>query len=168
LSLVDPDNRRPVDFSARAAAFAALPTQLDWEELAQKWPDGRIKLALTHRLLAWRLERQALFERGGYQPLTVSGPDRDHVIAFARTLRREAAIIVAGRHFTTRTDAGRRWPDGAGWDANLHLDGFTGVRDRLRPGQAIKGQTIAIAEVFGPLSVAVLDAVHGTPEPLRR
>lgn len=168
LSLVDPDNRRPVDFSLRAAALGALAQSPDWSALASSWRDGRIKLALTHRLLAWRCERRLLFERGDYRPLAVSGRDRDHVIAFARTRRRDAAIIVAGRHFAPLTERGRRWPGATDWDATLHLDGFANPRDRLHSGRGIAGHRIEIANLFERLPVALLDASHGTPAPLRR
>jgi (1->4)-alpha-D-glucan 1-alpha-D-glucosylmutase len=168
LSLVDPDNRRPVDFSARATALDSLARVVDWDELASNWRDGRIKLALTHRLLAWRHERRALFESGGHRPVTVSGRDREHVIAFARTSRRDAAIVVAGRHLASLTDGGRRWPRTADWDATLHLDGFTALRDRLHPGRAVAGGNVAVADLFSAFPVAMLDAGHGTPEPLRR
>src|SRR5471030_2340538 len=53
LSLVDPDNRRPVDFAARAAALASMETP-DWAELTQNWPDAHIKLAWTRHLLMLR------------------------------------------------------------------------------------------------------------------
>src|SRR4051794_11965242 len=82
-SLVDPDNRRPVDFAAREAALTALETP-DWRSLAQNWRDGRIKLAWTRHLLKLRGELADVFARGAYQPLEVSGPHREHVIAFAR------------------------------------------------------------------------------------
>src|SRR5260370_17876341 len=52
LALVDPDNRRPVDFSARA--LQPLAKSASWRSLAKAWPDGRIKLALTARVLAVR------------------------------------------------------------------------------------------------------------------
>src|SRR6202008_753974 len=55
LSLVDPDNRRPVDFAARASALAARETP-DWPRLLQQWPDGRLKLAWTRQLLKLRTE----------------------------------------------------------------------------------------------------------------
>jgi (1->4)-alpha-D-glucan 1-alpha-D-glucosylmutase len=168
LSLVDPDNRRSVDFSARAAALGALAQSPDWSALASSWRDGRIKLALTHRLLAWRCERRLLFEHGDYRPLAVSGRDRDHVIAFARTSRRDAAIIVAGRHFAALTEGGRRWPRAADWDATLHLDGFANPHDRLHSGRAIAGHRIEVAGLFEAFPVALLDASHGTPGPLRR
>src|SRR6202162_209765 len=50
LSLVDPDDRRPVDFKARAAVLASVQTP-DWESLAQHWSNGHIKLAWTRHLL---------------------------------------------------------------------------------------------------------------------
>ncbi len=83
LSLVDPDNRRPVDFAMRADALSALHAP-DWEKLAQSWPDGRLKLAWTAHLLKMRNDLAEVFTNGDYQPLEVSGPHRDHIIAFAR------------------------------------------------------------------------------------
>ena len=70
LSLVDPDNRRPVDFAARRAALdtSAAP---DWAALASSWTDGRIKLALTHRLLMLRNELPAVFADGAYDVIRV-------------------------------------------------------------------------------------------------
>src|ERR1700760_2070658 len=78
LSLVDPDNRRPVDFAART-----LPVAADWPALAQTWRDGRIKLALTAALLAARRSHANVFA-GEYQPLEVEGRHRDEIVAFAR------------------------------------------------------------------------------------
>ena len=62
LSLVDPDNRRPVDFGMRRRELDdAAP---DWRQLAGHWPDGRIKLALTRALLRLRHEFSDLFQAG--------------------------------------------------------------------------------------------------------
>ena len=115
LSLVDPDNRRPVDFGARRAALAA---NVDWSDLTRRWTDGHLKLALTHRLLRLRNERADLFRDGAYEAVEVAGPDRDHVIAFMRVHRGERLLVVAGRHFATLTDRGNHWPE-AGFDAEL-------------------------------------------------
>jgi len=109
LSFVDPDNRRPVDFAARASALAACDGA-DESALVESWRDGRIKLALTKRLLAWRRSLAHVFTHGDYREMTVEGPHREHVIAFARTWRDDAAILVAGRHFAPLADGGRRWP----------------------------------------------------------
>src|SRR5664279_1346969 len=90
LSLVDPDNRRPVNFSERASLLPALEHP-DWPSLAQHWPDGHIKLAWTRHLLKLRTEMADVFTDGDYRPLPVSGPHRDHIIAFARRRGRDAA-----------------------------------------------------------------------------
>src|SRR5581483_1777827 len=92
LSLVDPDNRRPVDFTARADVLAALHAP-DWKQLAQNWPDGRLKLAWTAHLLKLRTQLADVFTLGSYQPLEVSGPHCDHIVAFARRHGKNAAIV---------------------------------------------------------------------------
>src|SRR5262249_20519008 len=115
-SLVDPDNRRPVDFAARERALgdAGWP---DWRVLAEHWTDGRIKLSLTHRLLMLRQTFPALLRDGGYEPIEVTGPHRDHVVAFSRTWRRERIVVAVGRHFAALTADGTHWA--AGWQARL-------------------------------------------------
>jgi len=109
-SLVDPDNRRPVDFAARADALAQAPA--DWQTLGVNWRDGRIKVALMNRLLRLRRDHAELFRRGSYEPLAVSGPQDEHVIAFARSWKRQQVIVAVARHFAPLTDGGRRWLDG--------------------------------------------------------
>ncbi|MGD5678167.1 hypothetical protein QUT68_22610, partial [Xanthomonas citri pv. citri] len=122
--LVDPDNRRPVDFAAR---HAALPQDApDWHGLIQHWPDGRLKLAWTRHLLKLRNELADVFAEGGdYQPLEVRGAHADHVIAFARRHGRTAAIVVVGRQFAPFTQAGREWPTPDVFDATVDVTGYT-------------------------------------------
>jgi len=156
LSLVDPDNRRPVDFSARAQTLAH---EADWTSLAAAWPDGRIKLALTRRLLALRNECAALFAHGAYRPVEVSGRDRDHVLAFARVSGRDAVVVAVGRLFGPFSEGGRRWP--SGWEAELALDGFSSLRNVLVPSDQVG--VAAISHLFDPLPVTILRAslAHG-------
>src|SRR5579864_9234258 len=80
LSLVDPDNRRPVDFAEGASVLGAIE-QPDWSGLAQHWQDGNIKLAWMRHLLKLRNELSELFAQGNYEEIEVGGPHRDHVIA---------------------------------------------------------------------------------------
>jgi (1->4)-alpha-D-glucan 1-alpha-D-glucosylmutase len=162
LSLVDPDNRRPVDFSARAHAQAR--GEADWRALAATWPDGRIKFALTRRLLALRTEHASLFAEGAYRPVEVMGRDRDHVLAFARTRGRDAIVVAVGRLFAPFAEGGRRWP--AGWEAELSLDGFFSPRNMLAPAEPV-GEG-AISRLFDPLPVAVLRANVARPVRGRR
>ena len=73
LSLVDPDNRRPVDFAERAAVLASMETP-DWEDLVRTWPDGHIKLAWTRHLLKLRTEFADVFTHGDYEPMRGQRP----------------------------------------------------------------------------------------------
>jgi malto-oligosyltrehalose synthase len=93
LSLVDPDNRRPVDFAARMRSLDETPLAA----LAANWRDGRIKQAVITRALAVRRAAPRLFAEGSYQPIEVEGPLARHVVAFARTLADEIAITIVGR-----------------------------------------------------------------------
>ena len=158
LSLVDPDNRRAVDFTMRERSLDNLHELPDWSALASQWEDGRIKLALTHRLLAWRSAREAIFSRGDYRPLRVSGPHAEHVLAFARTLRRDATIVVVARHFAPFTEAGRHWPRSRDWNGTLHLDGFSAVRSQLHSDHENCAGSAPLAELFHVLPIALFDA----------
>ena len=82
-SLVDPDNRRAVDYEQRQKMLDSLG-QATPEELLGNWRDGRIKLFLTQRLLIFRRENPALFAQGSYEPLELSGEFASSCVAFAR------------------------------------------------------------------------------------
>lgn len=91
-SLVDPDNRRPVDFALRAACVDRNLT-----DLAFRWRDGRIKQALIARTLALRRQAPRLFSDGTYRPVRVEGEWRRSVLAFVRQLEGEWALVVVPR-----------------------------------------------------------------------
>ncbi|RON42195.1 malto-oligosyltrehalose synthase [Pseudomonas brassicacearum] len=90
-SLVDPDNRRPVDYASRQQS---MQTPLALPELLADWRDGRIKQALIAQVLNLRLEHTELFRRGTYQALEVVGSQAHRVLAFARTLEGKHAIVI--------------------------------------------------------------------------
>ncbi len=92
LSLVDPDNRRPVDYEARRAALDRGETVVD---ASTHWRDGAVKQALMAAVLRERNRRPRLFAEGDYLPLAIKGPDADSIVAFARTLHDEALVVVA-------------------------------------------------------------------------
>lgn len=104
-SLVDPDNRRPVDYGQRRALLAELQNALVSNQvltdlaanLANNLSDGRAKLYLTWRSLALRREHPELFRDGDYLPLAVSGTHADHLCAFARRYGEQLAVIVVPR-----------------------------------------------------------------------
>lgn len=123
-SLVDPDNRRPVDYALRARMLAEA--KADPAAARASWFDGRIKLFVTWKLLQLRAERRATFLDGPYTPLEVSGPQAEHVIAFART----DVIVIAPRlvHALVRTDG--RVPRLGFGDESITLPPDAGARMR--------------------------------------
>ena len=92
-SLVDPDNRRPVDYAARQRHLRDGPLC----ERLQGWQDGRIKQGLIARTLALRQRRAGLFARGDYLPLALSGARAAHAIAYARADGEEALLVIVPR-----------------------------------------------------------------------
>ena len=92
-SLVDPDNRRPVDFDKRAAWLVQTPPS----DFLASWHDGRVKLAVVQRVLALRAHLPELLSQSTYLPLTVRGAHASNVIAFARRHGNAWAVVVASR-----------------------------------------------------------------------
>ena len=148
LCLVDPDNRRPVDYHLRRDA------RLDqaWSVLREQWTDGRIKMAITKRALMLRQELSELFVRGEYRPIAVTGAHASHVIAFERVLNNDSVTFVAGRFFTKLSKPGA-WPDRAAW-------GDTRLQMTKRPAhEVLTGRSIQstdLAEICQELPVAIL------------
>ncbi|PRY66724.1 maltooligosyl trehalose synthase [Vreelandella songnenensis] len=93
-SLVDPDNRRPIDYALRQAA---LDEALSPAKALPTWRDGRVKQALTARLLALRSRHLALFAHGDYQPLTATGEHAHRVVAFTRRYSGHQLLVVVPR-----------------------------------------------------------------------
>jgi (1->4)-alpha-D-glucan 1-alpha-D-glucosylmutase len=153
LSLVDPDNRRPVDFAERQAL---LWDESDWTALKAQWPSGRIKFALTRRLLELRKRLPALFTKGDYRPVAVSGAHAAHVIAFARTHHRKSIIVAASRHLAGLTGDGLQWPQPI--QAEIDVSGVPGRRFR----ELLTDTTFDPASqpsLFGTLPVAILESM---------
>jgi (1->4)-alpha-D-glucan 1-alpha-D-glucosylmutase len=147
LSMVDPDNRRPVDFAARAAA---LEGPADWAQLAAAWRDGRIKLRLMRALLALRNAYSDLLLTGAYAPLEIIGTHAGRVIAFARQHKGEELVILVGRHFAplVREEGWSR-----DWDAHVPLIGRGRYEDALGAARAVSPD---LADLFAALPIAVL------------
>ncbi|MHC6226282.1 malto-oligosyltrehalose synthase [Pseudomonas sp. X10] len=93
-SLVDPDNRRAVDYNIRRQA---LDDGMPLAQQLQHWRDGRVKQTLIARVLDCRRAHPELFRRGTYLPLTVQGRHADKVVAFARLGDGERAIVIVPR-----------------------------------------------------------------------
>ncbi len=175
LSLVDPDNRRPVDFAARArmldeltARSAAAGDDLSAlvRELLESWEDGRVKLHLVHRALAFRRAEPALFVAGDYRPLAAEGERAEHVVAFARRLGGRAAIVAAPRLPARLTGLGGALPIGPDpWrdtrvaladvaPPGVYRDWITGRRIEVESGA--EGPGIRVGRLFAEFPGALL------------
>ncbi len=111
-SLVDPDNRRPVDYKRRREMLEAL-TKANPREILENWPDGRIKMFLTQRALQSRREHVDLFRCGSYLPLGASGTFAECCISFARELNGQWIVVIAPR-LSSRIGfppVGEKWKD---------------------------------------------------------
>ena len=165
LSLVDPDNRRPVDYDARHAAIRDFSTRVDAgdagglaRELLRAWPDGRVKLYVTWRLLQLRREHP-VFAGGPYTPLETTGSDADKLIAFAR----ERVIVVVPRLVRSilRERDGVPAVSYAGVAVRLRGAAATGFIDRFTGTEIAahndaEGVYLDVSELFEKFPVAVL------------
>ena len=152
LSLVDPDNRRPVDFADRERALSTDVTS--FEELAARWADGRVKLALTHRLLRLRHDFAELLRRGSYASRNVSGPASAHIIAFTRQWKDDELLIAVGCHFAPLTNGGRQWP--AGIDAKIEHTPGQSYRDLLGTAPQPRADNLDFSVLMQSIPVAAL------------
>jgi (1->4)-alpha-D-glucan 1-alpha-D-glucosylmutase len=128
LNLVDPDNRRPVDYDRRKTALTYIREQIDRDilalidELFTTQTDGRIKLFLTFQLLQARKTDLDLFQQGDYIPLAVTGEFSDRVIAFGRRFEGKMAISIAPRFFVGLVSPGQRPLGKDIWkDTSIHI-----------------------------------------------
>jgi (1->4)-alpha-D-glucan 1-alpha-D-glucosylmutase len=96
-SLVDPDNRRPVDYERRRRLLAEIEGSVDPGSFLTSLEDGRAKLYLTWKTLQFRRANDALFREGNYIPLRIRGEYANHLCAFARRHESAGAIVIVPR-----------------------------------------------------------------------
>jgi (1->4)-alpha-D-glucan 1-alpha-D-glucosylmutase len=166
-SLVDPDNRRPVDYALRRKLLADLRKRMAGNranlvaDLLECAADGRIKLYVTYLALQLRFEQPDLFAEGDYLPLEAAGEKDEHVIAFARRYGNQELITVVPRLCMALAEGVEQPPLGSVWgDTALQVphgtpetryrDLFTGAE--LTPA----GGTLALHDVFESFPVALL------------
>jgi (1->4)-alpha-D-glucan 1-alpha-D-glucosylmutase len=154
LSLVDPDNRRPIDYERRSSTLKKLKTthergSLDVSTMLRRWGDGRVKLFVTWKMLELRARRAETFGRGGYQPLRVS----PNVVAF----RRGDDVIVAVPRLITKLAEPGQLPLGDKWGTGA-LAGVSGAKwKNIFTGEVLEGDSLRLADVFARFPVAVLE-----------
>ncbi len=160
-SLVDPDNRREVDFVERQSAVSTAG-DIDWLDLTARWRDGHFKLQWTRHLLTLRQAFPDIFTQGSYRPLAVHGPHSDHVLAYARQHRRDALVVIVCRKFAALTDGGRHWFKSTDVDASIDTTDFTfrdaALRDAVDPSGAL-----TLSHALNDRPAVVLPATARTP-----
>ncbi|MDB5806485.1 MAG: bifunctional 4-alpha-glucanotransferase/malto-oligosyltrehalose synthase [Betaproteobacteria bacterium] len=163
-SLVDPDNRRQVDYEARRAALARLRAMapaghLDAGQLHQllETPaDGLAKLYVTWRLLTLRREYEALFRDGRYTALALEGARVDHVVAYARRHEGRGVVVIVPRLYAALTGNGTKTPCGAApWNNTRVLLPFLAPGTVLR--HAFTGAPLELQEGALPMALACAD-----------
>jgi len=155
LSLVDPDNRRAVDYAVRERALDAK------EPDAPNWRDGRVKQAIIARILAQRRAAPALFAAGDYEPIRATGPAADHIVAFRRGYGAAALLVVALRLPFPLLDTNNAIAVAAGRWRGTALD-CANVADHAQFVDVLTGREIGwqaampVADLLDRLPVAVL------------
>jgi (1->4)-alpha-D-glucan 1-alpha-D-glucosylmutase len=177
LSLVDPDNRRPVDFGLRARqlddvdALLAKPVPERREGIGdwlRNWPDGRVKLLVTAAGLRLRRDLPDVFLGGGYLPVPTEVSVPAGAVAFARTAGHDAVLVAAPRLCARIVHPERPVPlGGDSWKTSRLLlppvlrdrvfwNAITGAE--VRPTRAAENAFIFLGEAFQTLPVAILRA----------
>ena len=174
--LVDPDNRRPVDYPKRAemlrqlqsavAASNGESTEL-CRELVTAKEDGRIKLYIHYKTLGLRRERPGLLSAGDYLPVACEGTHAEHVFAFARRSGDTCVVVAVPRLMASLIPDPSQVPLGeAVWrDTRLVLPVEASSREwrNIYTGESLSATeqdghfSVAVAEVFAHFSVALLE-----------
>src|SRR5947207_1390640 len=167
-SLVDPDNRRPVNYEIRQRLLRELDHHAEsgellplCAELLEKYQDGRIKLWTTMQALRFRRNHRELFQSGQYMPIHALGSRREHVVGFAREQQKQVAIVAVPRLSYILAGGAIRPPFGELWgDTELPVpphapefleNVFTGEKLKVGPSR-----TLLCREVFGHFPAALL------------
>lgn len=174
LSLVDPDNRRPVDYAASIQLLDDLRRletgnrQRLLRGLITHWKDGRVKFYLTDKALDFRRANSDVFLHGDYLPVEAAGSGRDNVIAFCRVRNGTWALTVAPRWTSQLAPAGKAPLGEAVWsDTRLRLppnapkdwlDVFSGERSGVQCRED-GPDCLFVSDVFGRLPFALLTNV---------
>jgi (1->4)-alpha-D-glucan 1-alpha-D-glucosylmutase len=158
--MVDPDNRRPVDFEQRRRMLAEI-AEADRRALLRdslaNWQDGKVKLAIAAALLRCRREHANLFRQGSYEPITIESPLSHHVIAFRRRDSAGSCIVIAGRLFARMLDDQATYDGAAIWqDARITLPDGPQALTNVLTGATVSGPELELSVVLADVPVAVL------------
>ncbi len=167
-SLVDPDNRRPLDFTRRSRILADFEREFSGEaglaaktdQLLENPYDGRIKLYVTWQCLQFRQRFGDLFRNGAYLPLAFGGIFNEHLCGFARVLDDSLVLVVVPRFCALLTGGGKRPPVAEVWEDTL-LDLASLPRERpftnVFTGESLKPERLLpVRDILSRFPVALL------------
>ncbi|MFW5735248.1 MAG: malto-oligosyltrehalose synthase [Oceanidesulfovibrio sp.] len=163
LSLVDPDNRRPVDYAWRSRTLSDLKTRFGRAprdlavELLETAEDGRVKLFTTYRGLAVRNGLPELFAQGEYVPLECEGDRAKNVFGFVRQLEDDAVMVLVPR-FTAGIPKDNRFPLDAFWEGvRITSDWLPpGTWTNAFTGEVFESTPTSVRRILADFPVAVL------------
>ncbi len=162
LNLVDPDNRRPVNFQKRQETLSEI-SQLDAlaaSELLECPEDGKAKMYVIIKALQFRRKMKQLFEEGSYVPLVVKGERKKNIVAFARRKGNLFCIIIVPRFFTELIKPDEVWHKAEiGWgDTSISLEtAYTKLTDVLTNRTLrSEGGSLQVKDVLSAFPVALL------------
>ncbi len=166
LNLVDPDNRRPVDYESRCVMLkkmreaARRDPAATVRHLLKDLSSGAIKMFLTNRAMEFRRDNSALFMRGEYLPLKVTGPRANHIVAFARVHEGRRIVVACGRFFAQLPEASPLPVDPKVWvDTFIEFDAVStsSMTDLITGGTiSVAGGRLRVDEAFAQMPVAML------------
>lgn len=153
-SMVDPDNRRPVDFAQRQDSLAQHNNPA---ELLRQWHDGRIKQWLIARTLGTRRRQPALFRYGDYQPLKIQGPHAQRLLAFCRQYGDQMAISLVPRLAAPLLrDSDQPLIPSQRWEDTLIDLPETPLTSALTGTAVSSGAAVPVSELLGDVPVNLL------------
>ncbi|WP_394850007.1 glycogen debranching protein GlgX [Pendulispora brunnea] len=157
-SLVDPDNRQPVDYELRRRVLRGIRERLSdrdalSRDLLANFVDGAVKLYVTHVALETRRQKRELFLRGDYEGL----PCGEHVLAFVRCFERERLICCVPRFSYLLTRGETPWPIGSVWGQERLRVPQPGTYRNVLTGTSLRlGEEVKVADVLATFPVALL------------
>ncbi len=170
LSLVDPDNRRPVDFAQREKWLAQMAQEAPQPLLEKLWKNrtnGQIKLWITHQLFALRQQQPDLFLYGDYIPLSVEGTYKDHIVAFIRKRNRHSCLIALPLHTAQLCQEQGTEITALDWkDTAILLPEGTSQQWKsfASPEEITYKDKILVQSIFEPLPFVVLNGIPAVKE----
>jgi (1->4)-alpha-D-glucan 1-alpha-D-glucosylmutase len=168
-SLVDPDNRRPVDYDLRRKVLGEIREKMEGDrralcrDLLGRWEDGRVKMYVTHAALRARGDHPDAFARGEYLPVSAAGAKAAHVVAFARRGGGSTLLTVVPRLVATLTrEEDFAIPSAASWaDTALSGDEVTGRWRNVFTGDEVAAEDgrLPVSVLLAAFPVALLEKI---------